>query len=94
MVTRWETIRTLLNQFRTSESPDSIAPRDTEAKREAEPSVAELIARLLKEYVPDHCKPSTQQEYGRSVKFFIDPVIGEMRVSEVQRKDIAACITA
>ena len=56
--------------------------------------MAELIARFLKEYVPDHCKPSTQQEYGRSVKFLIDPVIGEMRVSEVQRKDIAACITA
>ena len=34
-------------------------------------------------------KPSTQQEYGRSVKLFIDPVIGEMRVSEVRRRDIA-----
>ena len=67
-----------------------IDPRDTKAKREAEPSVAELTARFLKEYVPDHCKPSTQQEYCRSVKLFIDPVIGEMRVSEVQRKDIAA----
>ena len=39
---------------------------------------------------PDHCKPSTQQEYRRSVKLFIDPVIGELRVSRVQRKDIAA----
>lgn len=67
-----------------------IDPRDGESKREAEPTVAELTARFLKEYVSDHCKPSTQQEYGRSVKLFIDPVIGEMRVSEVQRKDIAA----
>ena len=67
-----------------------IDPRDAEAKRETEPTVAELGQRFLKEYVPDHCKPSTQQEYRRSIRLFIDPVIGEMRVSEVQRKDIAA----
>ena len=67
-----------------------IDPRDAEAKRGTEPSVAELGRRFLEEYVPDHCKASTQQEYRRSVRLFIDPVIGEMRVSEVQRKDIAA----
>ena len=67
-----------------------IDPRDAEAKRETGPTVAELGLRFLEEYVPDHCKASTQQEYRRSVRLFIDPVIGEMRVSEVQRKDIAA----
>ena len=67
-----------------------IDPRDAEARRETEPTVVELGRRFLEEYVPDHCKPSTQQEYRRSVGLFIDPVIGEMRVSEVQRKDIAA----
>ena len=51
--------------------------------------MTELGRRFLKEYVPNHCKPSTQGEYRRSVTLFIDPAIGEMRISEVERKDIA-----
>ena len=66
-----------------------IDPRDADAKREAEPVMAELGRRFLEEYVPVHCKPSTQGEYRRSVELFIDPAIGDMRISEVQRKDIA-----
>ena len=66
-----------------------IDPRDANAKREAEPVMAELGRRFLEEYVPVHCKPSTEGEYRRSVELFIDPAIGEMRISEVQRKDIA-----
>ena len=60
-----------------------IDPRDADARREAQP-------RFLEEYVPVHCKPSTREEYRRSVRLFVDPVIGELRVPEVQRKDIAA----
>ena len=67
-----------------------IDPRDADARREAEPSMADLGRRFLEEYVPVHCKPSTREEYLRSVKLFVDPVIGELRVPEVQRKDIAA----
>ncbi len=67
-----------------------IDPRDAEARREAEPSMADLGRRFLEEYVPVHCKPSTREEYRRSVRLFVDPVIGELRVPEVQRKDIAA----
>ena len=67
-----------------------IDPRDAEARREAEPSMADLGRRFLEEYVPVHCKPSTREEYSRSVRLFVDPVIGELRVPEVQRKDIAA----
>ena len=67
-----------------------IDPRNADARREAEPSMADLGRRFLEEYVPVHCKPSTREEYSRSVKLFIDPVIGELRVPEVQRKDIAA----
>ena len=66
-----------------------IDPRDANAKRDAEPVMAELGRRFLEEYVPVHCKPSTQGEYRRSVELFIDPAIGEMRISGVQRKDIA-----
>ena len=67
-----------------------IDPRDADARREAEPSMADLGRRFLEEYVPVHCKPSTGEEYRRSVRLFVDPVIGELRVPEVQRKDIAA----
>ena len=52
--------------------------------------MADLGRRFLEEYVPVHCKPSTREEYSRSVRLFVDPVIGELRVPEVQRKDIAA----
>ena len=67
-----------------------IDPRDADARRKAEPSMADLGRRFLEEYVPVHCKPSTREEYRRSVRLFVDPVIGELRVPEVQRKDIAA----
>ena len=52
--------------------------------------MADLGRRFLEEYVPVHCKPSTREEYRRSVRLFVDPVIGELRVPEVQRKNIAA----
>ena len=66
-----------------------IDPREADAKRKAEPIMTELGRRFLEEYVPTHCKPRTQGEYRRSVTLFIDPAIGEMRISEVERKDIA-----
>ncbi len=61
-----------------------IDPRDADARRKAEPVMTELGRRFLEEYVPVHCKPSTQGEYRRSVTLFIDPAIGEMRISEVK----------
>ena len=51
--------------------------------------MTELGRRFLEEYVPTHCKPSTQGEYRRSVELFIEPAIGEMRIAEVERKDNA-----
>ena len=41
--------------------------RDADAKRKAEPVMTELGRRFLEEYVPTHCKPSTQGEYRRWV---------------------------
>ena len=52
--------------------------------------MADLGRRFLEEYVLTHCKLSTQAEYGRSVKLFVDPAVGELSVREVQRKDVAA----
>ena len=72
-----------------AQTKKGIDPREADTKRKAEPVMAELGRRFLKEYVPVHCKPSTQAGYRRSVTLFIDPALGEMRVSEVERKDIA-----
>ena len=72
-----------------AQTKKGIDPREADTKRKAEPVMAELGRRFLKEYVPVHCKPSTQAGYRRSVELFIDPALGEMRVSEVERKDIA-----
>ena len=66
-----------------------IDPREKRAGPDAEPVMSDLGKRFLEEYVPDHCKPSTQGEYRRSVELFVNPAIGTIRVSEVQRKDIA-----
>ncbi len=43
--------------------------------------MAELGRRFLEEYVPVHCKPSTQAGYRRSVTLFIDPAPGETRIT-------------
>ncbi len=48
-----------------------------------------LCDRFLTTYVPHHCKPSTASEYGRSVNLFIVPKLGQIRVSDVTRADIA-----
>ncbi len=72
-----------------AQAKKGVDPRDADAKRKAEPVMTELGRRFLEEYVPVHCKPSTQGEYRRSVELFIDPAIGEMRIAEVERKDIA-----
>jgi len=39
-------------------------------------TVAELGARFLKDYVPQHCKPGTAYEYRRAVELFINPCTG------------------
>ena len=72
-----------------AQAKTGVDPRDADAKRKAEPVMTELGRRFLEEYVPTHCKPSTQGEYRRSVTLFIDPAIGDMRIAEVERKDIA-----
>ena len=72
-----------------AQAKTGVDPRDADAKRKAEPVMAELGRRFLEEDVPTHCKPSTQGEHRRSVTLFLDPAIGEMRIAEVKRKDIA-----
>ena len=65
---------------------DPAAARD---ERRKAVTMKQLGKRFLEEYVPNHCKPSTAYEYGRSLKFFIDPRIGRRKVRDIKRSDIA-----
>ena len=69
---------------------DARAGKNPAGRRSRAPTMRDLGKRFLKDYVPDHCKPSTAEEYRRSVKLFIDPRIGNLRVPDVQRSHIAA----
>ena len=65
-------------------------PSGWNRRSERAPTMRELGQRFLGEYVPSHCKPSTAEEYRRSVRLFIDPRIGARRVPDIERSDIAA----
>ena len=69
---------------------DARADKNPSGRRSGAPTMSDLGKRFLDEHVPDHCKASTAEEYRRSVKLFIDPRIGKLRVPDVQRSDIAA----
>lgn len=49
----------------------------------------ELGQRFLGEYVPTHCRATTEREYRRSVERFINPEIGTRKVIDIERTDIA-----
>ncbi len=53
------------------------------------PTMKELGQRFLNEYVPTHCRPTTEREYRRSVELFINPEIGTRKVVDIERTDIA-----
>ena len=75
----------IITDARAGKDPAERNRQETKA-----PTMRELGQRFLEEYVPSHCKPSTQVEYRRSVELFIDPKIGKRRVPDIQRSDIAA----
>lgn len=65
---------------------------DPSQKRKIErraPTVAALGARLIEEHAVVRLKPTTQREYERAVRLFINPAMGNLKVSEVTRRDVA-----
>ncbi len=53
------------------------------------PSMASLCERFLSDYVPQHYKASAAEEYRRSVDLFTRPALGQRRVVDLGRSDIA-----
>jgi integrase len=68
---------------------DRTDPGAERRKLSASASLESLGERFLREHVLVRCKPSTQSEYRRCVKLFINPKLGRRRVAEVTRADIA-----
>jgi integrase len=62
--------------------------RDKQAHRRS-PTVSEVCIRFLDEHAAHRCKASTQREYRRSVELFITPRLGQLKIVDVTRKDIA-----
>jgi integrase len=52
-------------------------------------TIAELGKRFLQEYVPQHCKPRTAEEYQRAVEKYINPILGRHRITDLTRSDVA-----
>jgi integrase len=68
------------------------AGADPAAERSAwkqAPTVAELATRFLSEHADAKRKPRTAREYRRQVEKQILPALGEKRVAEVTRQDVA-----
>ena len=61
---------------------------EARARRMA-PTVDALCDRFMTEYVPSHCKPSTEAEYRRNIDLFILPALQHLRVADVTRADVA-----
>ena len=74
----------LLGEFASGNDPAA-----EKAKVKALATIAELGARFIDEYIPNHLKTSTQGEYTRTIKLFITPRIGKLKIVEVLRSDIA-----
>ena len=53
------------------------------------PTMKDLGQRVLDEYVPTYCRPTTEREYRRSVELFINPEIGTRKVIDIERTEIA-----
>lgn len=68
---------------------DGENPQGEKIKRSREPIIHDLARRYLDEHAKLHCKPRTVKGYERYLEKFILPAIGNLRVSEVSRADIA-----
>jgi hypothetical protein len=80
--------RRALVQLAQARSDGSDPAADPDALRQSL-TVEQFGARFLKEYVAVRCKPTTQNEYRRSVELFINPFFGKQRVRSVTMADVA-----
>ncbi len=80
---RGEAIK-VLGRVKSGEDPSA-------ARKQArlEMTVSELCERMIEEHAVPHCKPNTVVGYRFYTKAYIKKPIGQIRVSQIQRADIA-----
>lgn len=64
-------------------------PAEVIALHRGAPTVGSVAARFLRDHVALRCKPKTQQEYRRALELFVNPVMGNHKIVDVTRADIA-----
>ncbi|HKM71338.1 MAG TPA: tyrosine-type recombinase/integrase [Stellaceae bacterium] len=64
-------------------------PAGAKAAAKAAPTVTELAVRFLAEHAEAKRKPRTAREYRRLIEKVILPVLGQRRVADVTRQDVA-----
>ena len=67
-----------------------LAGRDLPGPKAGTPTMRELARRFVEEYVPARCKPSSAHSYERSVRRHVLPRLGNRRVADIDRGDVAA----
>lgn len=76
-----------MRQFGAIAAGEDPASERTEQRNA--PTIADLAERFLREHVASKTKPTTQYDYRRSLNKNILPRIGQLRVRDVTRADIA-----
>jgi integrase len=64
-------------------------PAEDIAQHRKAPTVAALCERFFQAHVMERCKPSTQGEYRRAIDTFINPALGNFKLVDLERKDVA-----
>ncbi len=64
-------------------------PAEEISQHRKAPTIAALCERFFEAHVMERCKPSTQGEYRRAIDLFINPAIGNFKIVDVERKDVA-----
>ncbi|QPZ89692.1 site-specific integrase [Thioclava electrotropha] len=64
-------------------------PAEVIAQHRGAPTLSSVGERFLHEHVAVHCKPSTAREYRRALELFAYPAMGNHKIIDVNRADIA-----
>ena len=67
-----------------------LAGRDLLASETGAPTVRELAARFVKEYVPARCKASSARSYESALRRHVLPRLGNRSVADITRADVTA----
>ena len=66
-----------------------LAGRELPARKAGAPTMHEFAKRFVEEYIPARCKQSSAHSYARAVRQHVLPRLGNRRVADVTRGDVA-----